>query len=251
MESSKCSWMSIHLFRFDEPAGAEDLVLPSPPTGAVIWKVGPDSPGPDSPLGVDGLPTGISPVWCIVGLYRDRAFADTVLDMGAMTFASFGKAIESWHCIARPIAHRGELNWLDRKQPGLVFDVNTVDPGGPMLVMTTAGFDLGPNTDMDRIRDWFANVVLARDSVDTMPGLMLRQIFGPIVPEDDGVTLTLWKNDSAMLRFAYQSVLHRKLVDRYKAEHTADRTSFTRFRPVRSSGTWGGVNPVVQAGLPG
>jgi hypothetical protein len=40
---------------------------------------------------------------------------------------------------------------------------------------------------------------------------------------------------------------HRTQIARYKSEKTADRTSFTRFRPLQTSGQWDGVDPIAVA----
>jgi hypothetical protein len=68
-------------------------------------------------------------------------------------------------------------------------------------------------------------------------------VFAPIDPLDDGVTMSLWRDEKAMFGFAYKPGEHRIQVDRQKQHQTVDRSSFTRFRLVRTAGAWGGVDP--------
>ena len=58
---------------------------------------------------------------------------------------------------------------------------------------------------------------------------------------------TVWRDDAAMSAFAYRPGEHRERIERYKREQTCDRTSFTRLRAVRTSGTWEGRCPVAAA----
>jgi hypothetical protein len=57
----------------------------------------------------------------------------------------------------------------------------------------------------------------------------------------------VWRDDASMSAFAYRAGEHRSQIERYKREQTADRTSFTRFRALRTSGSWNGSCPVGAA----
>jgi hypothetical protein len=74
----------------------------------------------------------------------------------------------------------------------------------------------------------------------TLPGNIVRANFNLRYLGVDGLTFTLWRDDAAMADAAYKAGIHRIQVDRYKTEHTADRSSFTRTRLLRSTGTWDG-----------
>lgn len=54
-------------------------------------------------------------------------------------------------------------------------------------------------------------------------------------------------DDPAMASVMYRPGLHREQIDRYKAETTADRTSFTRFRALKSCESWNAVGPITEA----
>ncbi|HYD25420.1 MAG TPA: DUF3291 domain-containing protein [Croceibacterium sp.] len=236
-----CRWVTLHWLRFPGIPARATLDLSRRPAGAACWKIGAD--GAAAPDG-SRLP---SEVWCAVGLYPGRADAEAAFaDPGAfMPFV--GATTEAWHALLLPVAHRGECNHLDRDAPGELLQPHDEDPGGPLIVMTTAGFVLGPALDMARVVEFRRQVDRVRAVAAAADGNLARQVFSPHTPGDDGVTLTVWRDDAAMSAFAYRPGDHRAQVERYKREQTADRTSFTRLRAVRTSGSWEGRDPVVAA----
>jgi len=234
-----CRWVTLHWLRFPDIRTPATLDLSRQPVGSMAWKIGAD--GAAAPDG-SRLP---SAVWCAVGLYRERMDAEAaVADPGAY-LPFLGEATEAWHALLLPVAHRGECNHLDRDHPGPMLAVHEHDPGGPLVAMTTAGFILGPQLDMARVADFRRNVDRVRATVAAAEGNVARQVFAPHTPGDDGVTMTVWRDDAAMSAFAYRPGEHRGQIDRYKREPTCDRTSFSRLRAVRTSGSWEGRCPVA------
>ena len=232
-----CRWATVHWVRFDGPRSADSLDLGGKPQGCASWKI-----GPDGKAAADGsrLPGN---VWCALGFYRSRADAEAAFE-GPETFLPFlEEASEYWQALLQPVSHKGECNHLDRARPGPMFEVADVDVGGPMFVMTTAGFDMAPGFDLRR-------VIRFRQSVDAMrevvaaAGSMAHQVFAPHTAGDDGVTMSVWRDKDHMTGFAYRSGPHRNRIDEHKGAAVMDRSSFTRFRAIRSSGVWGGVDPV-------
>ena len=152
------------------------------------------------------------------------------------------QTIESWHALLYPISHRGVVNWFGEFEAASEFVPVPNDPGGRLVVLTSAGFNaVAPNeiaADLPRRADFLRNVERVRAWYATLPSNLERAIF--TFPPLDGMTVTLWDSDEAMTQAAYAAGIHRTQVDRYKKEHTADRTSFTRARILRSVGTWDG-----------
>ena len=237
MTSTRCCWATIHWMRFPSPMRAESLDLSLAPTGAASWKI-----GPDSRLGHDGVRLPESDMWCGVAVYPDRGAADAAMDAPNTYLPFVANTLEAWHALLMPITHRGECNHLNRSNPGQLFDTARSDPGGPLLVLTTAGFNISPNMDMERVKDFRRNVDRVRVWMGDADGRLATQVFAPHTLGDDGVTMSLWRDDASMASFAYRPGVHRSQVDRYKAEHTTDRTSFTRCRIVRTVGQWGGTD---------
>ena len=241
MSQVSCKWASAHWIRFPSIETPETLDLSGRPSGASSWKIGADGPpGPD----IQRLPT---PIWAALGLYETRAAAEHAVDEPLLFMPFLERAEESWHALLQPFAHRGECNHLDPSKPGELFEIEGDDPGGPLMVMTSAGFNLGPDLDLGRVLDFRRNVDRAREQADGADGNLGHRVFTPHVPGEDGVTMTLWRDEAALFKFAYRPGLHRSLLDRHKVEPMADRSSFTRFRVLKSFGSWEGRDPTAAA----
>ena len=236
-----CRWATWHWLSFDRIRTPDTLDLSPRPIGAASWKLGPD--GSAAPDGTR-LPSN---VWCAVALFPDAADAERAFEEPSRYLPFLAETVESWHALLLPVAHRGECNHLDREAPGPILTGHDHDPGGPLLVMTTAGFVMGPQLDMARVFDFRNNVDRIRAVVEASDGNTARQVFAPHTLGDDGVTMSVWRDDATMSAFAYRAGEHRAQIDRYKREQTADRTSFTRFRAMRTSGSWNGCCPVEAA----
>ncbi len=72
-------------------------------------------------------------------------------------------------------------------------------------------------------------------------GRVASQVFTPHTVGDDGVTMSLWRSDTAMVNAMYRPGTHRTQIERHKRDVIVDRTSFTRFACFKRGG--GGVGP--------
>jgi hypothetical protein len=228
---------TVHWLEFDGVRLPTELALGGAPAECASFKI-----GPDGPVGPDGqrLP---SPVWCAVAVFERRASAERAF--GAPESFLPGGARQGWHALLLPVAHRGECNHLERGRPRALFEPADDDPGGPLFVMTTAGYVPPPS--LPRVIDFRVHVDKVRASLQSVEGCVASQVFAPHTLGDDGVTLSLWKSDAAMFEAMYRPGIHRVQVDRHKRDNLADRTSFTRFRVLATRGRWGGVDPVERA----
>lgn len=235
----KCRWATLHWIRFADVETPDSLDLSIRPRGAASWKIGPD--GPVGPQGLR-LPSN---VWCAVGLYPQREDAEALLDApdGCMPFLR--RSLEAWHALLKPVAHRGECNHLNPDEPGELFAIEGHDPGGRLVVMTTAGYRMGPDMDLGRVVEFRRNVDAVRDRMIVAPGNLAAQVFTPHVRGEDGCTTSIWRDDASMIAASYRPGPHRERVDRHMRQPMADRTSFTRFRALRSTGTWQGRDPIT------
>jgi hypothetical protein len=235
----KARYATAHRIRFQEVTTPEMLLLSDCPAGALSWKI-----GPSGPVGPDGyrLP---GDVWCAVGLYREFNDAQRALQATQEFMPFVRNAIESWHALLLPVMHRGESNHLDRDCPGTLFEVGKSDPGGACMVITTAGFQFGPELKIERVVDFRRNVDLTNEWIGKADGCLAGQVFTPHTYGDDGFTMSIWRDDTSMLAAAYRPGLHRSQIDRHKAENVFDRSSFTRFRVLDACGQWSGRNPVA------
>ena len=121
-------------------------------------------------------------------------------------------------------------------------------PDSAVVALTTVGWNLGAGLDMNRVREFGAGVLAVRASMTGVPGFRSQQsFFFPGVLECDPCTVTFWSDAPSIRAFAYGQGSHRRQLDRHRSDALADRTSFTRFRVVSSTGTWYGEDPVRTA----
>lgn len=233
----KAQYASVHRIRFHEVKTPEMLLLEGSPGGALSWKI-----GPSGEVGPNGyrLPAD---VWCAVGLYRDLDAAHAALETRQQFMPFLEDAIESWHALLLPTMHRGECNHLDRSQPDTLFEVGQADPGGVCMVLTTAGFQLGPDLKIERVIDFRKKVDLTNAWIGQADGCLANQVFTPHTVGDDGFTMSIWRDDASMLAAAYRPGFHRSQLDRHNAEAVMDRSSFSRCRILDAHGLWSGRNP--------
>lgn len=234
-----CRWALAHWVRYDGKRAAEHLDLSRRPAGCAAWTI-----GPDVPASTAAARSG-SQVWCAVAAFRDEEAAQAAFQQPERYLPDLSQASEAWHALLIPFAHKGECNHLDLAAPGLLFEPQP-DPGGPLFVTTTAGFELRSRSDFQRLIDFRRGVEAMRETVAAADGSLAHQVF---VAQDsyDGVTMSLWSDEKSMFSFAYKPGPHRVQVDRQNSEQTVDRSSFTRFRVVASAGHWGGVDPLSGA----
>jgi hypothetical protein len=151
-------------------------------------------------------------------------------------------AVEAWAAVLQPFRHTGESNLLDRVDGGPLFNTLTEPPGPnePIVIMTSAGWRR-KGIDPERIRVFANGVEATRAGMTDVAGLHSQQaFFFPGVLEYDPVTITTWRNADAMRAWAYGPGVHRQYLDRHRNQPMSDRTSFTRYRILQSTGTWYG-----------
>ena len=192
--------------------------------------------------------TGISPVWAALALYPEREAAEAAITNNTEFLPCLDVVAKSWHAALQPFAHRGEANYLDSNKPGLFLDPPETDPGGSLVAATTAGFDLRPNFDLERIKDFSLNLDKVLDWMASADGLITKHSLVSPDGSSEGFTVTIWRDDRAVLDFAYRPGVLRIQLERNKAEQTADRTTFTRCCATVAKGQWEGINPVEAAG---
>lgn len=229
----------LRLARFQQLRCAEDPATPLP--GAPLF----------SRVAADSRAAGTDPasreafVFLWYQLHRDEATAFEAFDGADAALPWMRGAAECWTAVLAPFRHYGEINHLGA--PGTVFDPLEEPPAdeAPVAVVTSAGWDPGPGFEMQRVLDFAAGVVAVRMSMSGVDGLHAQHsFFFPGVLKDDPITLTMWRSQAAMHRFAYGGGSHRHQMDKHRAgSPLSDRTSFTRFRVVRSAGRWHAGEP--------
>jgi hypothetical protein len=241
MSESNHDWIVFHRVRF--ASQIDGIGHPfAGPKGADAWRF-----YPACPLGEDGLPTFVSDEWGGFGIYPTREAAEEVFQDPEAHLGFLDKASEAFHALLSPYAHRGAVNWRGNVLENTCLAVGS-DPGGPLMVLTSAGYaNPGPG-DLPRMKKFVHEVRQILSYYSTLSENVRNAVFsGARVDGGDGVTTTLWKSDEAMMAAAYKTGHHRAQIDYHRDAALFDRSSFTRARIVASRGTWDGTDPVQEA----
>lgn len=232
-------WITIHHARFAEPVDAveQDFQVPANASCARL--------GLDTVQGDNGLLIAKSDIWGGWSICHSRSVAESIMSSPADHFRFRKNAVESWHALLVPYRHYGDVNWRGMIESGTAIRVGE-DPGGPLAVITTAGF---ASYDIDQappVASFISNVLRVREFIQSLKGNIRAVIFFPR-DDRDGITFTLWDSDASMVSAAYRQGLHRDFLLEHKTTPSFDRSSFTRARVIASAGTWDGTNPLEKA----
>jgi len=227
-------WITFHRLRFRQRVTSMERVF-TPVAGPDCWLF-----GPHYDVGPDGMLTGVSDIWGGVGIWHSQLAAEAMVTSPSDAMPWLEETVESWHCLAIPISHRGEVNWRGYVQKGDAVRKAPIDPDGPLIVLTSAGFISRDVATLPRIKRFVAGVVEVLDTFGTQASNVRRAAFRSSFDGRDGFTMSLWRSDEGMLHAAYNPSTHRSRIDENKEGLLSDRTSFTRLRVIQSWGDWDG-----------
>ena len=241
MPENSQDWLVMHRVVFKEKINGNGKPFPGP-DGADAWRF-----YPASPTGPDGMRTNISREWGGIGIYTSRDAAEAVYASPAEHLTFLDQTTEQWHALLVPYAHRGRVNWRGGVRDETSFTTAATDPGGPLLVLTSAGYENPGPGDVKRIKNFLEQVDNVVDFYASLPSNIRRAVYSGVgVEQIDGMTVSLWENDAAMMQAAYRPGLHKEQMDFHRNYDHFDRSSFTRTRILESKGTWDGSDPVAQ-----
>lgn len=231
---------TLHLARFADVVTLDPDDLGHRGGTAVAWIAGADNVAAGTP---STSPT--ASVWVGLGLHADERSATELFAAGTAAVPWSAGAAEHWVGLLAPMAHRGEVDWVDPLVPGPAFETATRRPTGPFVAVTSVGWILDERFDPTRVADFDIGVERVRAGMDDVDGLGAHHGFDVHGSSADGFTVTFWRDDTALRAFAYRPGEHQRQVDRFRALGTADRTSFTRFEVLDHRGTWRGGDPLA------
>ena len=235
------SWITVHRVRFAAPRNAKETGAPDGPVHAKAWRF-----GPDSPLGEDGIRTGVSDIWGGVAFYDTRDAAQTVIGDPSAHLGFLDDTVEHWHALAAVVAHRGDVDWSTADEPHPSLEPLPDDPGGVLAVVTTAGYDSKESAAPDRVRDFLKRVEDIIDWYGTLDANVVRALFNAVAAKE-GMTFSVWKSDRDMMTSAYRGGMHSDYIKCNQDTPMFDHSSFTRLRLLDSKGSWGGIDPRAEA----
>ncbi len=233
MDKKDHDWITLHRLRFAAPVAARNRSFP-PVAGASVWRF-----CPQHMPGEDGLVTLTSDIWGGMGIWDSRTEAEAMLADTGAAMPWLSEAVAAWHCLAIPYAHRGQVNWRGHVEEGTAIRPAPTDPGGPLVVVTSAGFLSRDANMLPRIRQFIEGVSEVMAWYGALPSNLRNDVFnGPDGRE--GFTCSLWRSDEAMREAAYHDGRHRTRMEESRAKLMFDYSSFTRLRAVHSHGDWDG-----------
>ena len=227
-------WISLHRVRFPSEISALERKF-SAPSLPECWRFCPS-------LNVDSdyLPTFISDTWGGLGIYNDRNAAETMVTAPQQHLPFLSETVEQWHALLLPFAHRGVVNWRGTVQDGLAIRPTFQKPEGPLVVITSAGFNSLRSDQRPRFARFNRGIQNVVKFYNQVEGNLRRDVFVGEFDRRDGFTVSIWQDANAMLQGAYHNGTHRILMDESCDGSFFDRSSFTRARLISSSGSWDG-----------
>ena len=209
-------------------------------------------------LGLDRLPLQRVPglaFWRLLGVGRGRVFdphADLQRSALFTVWNSYTdlKRFESQSRMMKSIQRRAEEVWTVHMRPVRwhgkwggrdPFVAMTPVPAaeaGPWIILTRA--TIYPT----KVRAFLSAVPSVAEQLLQQPDLINSVGVGeaPLLYQ---ATLSLWRTLPAVTLFAYSHERHADVVRRTRQEGWYREELFARFRPIASSGTWDGVDPLL------
>ena len=232
-------WVTLHRVRFPSAISALDRTFETP-TLPECWRF-----CPSQRLGDDDLPTWNSDIWCGLGIFDNPDDAEEMVSVPEKHLQLLSEATEQWHAVLIPITHRGEVNWRGMVEDGTAVRTNNDAPAGPLVVITTAGFLSRDPDQIPRIARFARGVQDVIEFYNGNDDNVRTDVFNGGFDQREGFTVSLWRDDKAMMQAAYWEGTHRTLMDESRDGSLFDRSSFTRARIISSNGSWDG-DPVPE-----
>lgn len=234
MTAESHHWITLHRVRFPSEISARERTFGAPNLPE-CWRF-----CPSQRLGEDDMPTWNSDIWCGLGIYDSREDAEAMVSAPLEHLQFLSEATEQWHALLIPVTHRGEVNWRGNVEGGTAVRTKNDAPSGPLVVITTAGFLSREPDQIPRIARFARGV---QDVIKFYNGIndnVRTDVFNGGFDQREGFTVSLWRDDKAMMKAAYWDGTHRTLMDESRNGSLFDRSSFTRARIISSNGSWDG-----------
>ena len=172
--------------------------------------------------------------WALFAVWEDERALDAFVAGSEVAARWRALAQESWHVALEPVQAHGAwggsnpLAGHDRARPA---------DDEPVAVLTRA--TIRPR----RLVPFYRAILAPSQRLAAAPGVLASLGAGewPLARQ---ATFSLWSSLGAMRDYAYATGEHRDVIARTRAEGWYSEELFARFRPLRSWGTWDGVDPL-------
>ncbi|MFP5320865.1 MAG: spheroidene monooxygenase [Acidimicrobiia bacterium] len=172
--------------------------------------------------------------WAVFATWDDEAAARRFVEGSLPT--RWDDADERFDVLLRPLGAHGSWDGVD---PIAGAEPPTGDVDGPVAVLTRA-------TVRVRALPAFLRAVPPVDAhLQGVDGLLAAVGIGEL-PVGQQATFSLWRDAATVQRFAYRSAEHAEVVRRTRDDDWYGEEWFARFRPIASTGTWDGHDPLAR-----
>ncbi|MGK2929157.1 MAG: spheroidene monooxygenase [Acidimicrobiales bacterium] len=174
--------------------------------------------------------------WAIFAVWDGPADLDRFRSHHRLSCRWDRSAIERYDVTLQPLVARGSWDGAD-PLAGAGISGDREDPGGPVAVLTRAAVR------WTKVPAFLRAVPGVDATPGTTDGLLATAGIGEL-PVGRQATFSLWRDVDAVRAFAYRGPAHADVIRRTRDEGWYGEEWFARFRPLRSSGTWDGSDPL-------
>jgi len=180
---------------------------------------------------------GIKPNFRRYGLictWTSEEAADAFLNSSALMQTYRNHTDEIWTVKLLPYQAHGQWDRQEPFAPALAEKYSS----GPIAVLTRASIN------WTALPSFWRFVPRASKALDTASGLICSIGLGelPLVRQ---ATFSVWESEEMMKQYAYRNTLHQEVMRRTRSESWYSEELFARFKPISSTGTWAGSDPLA------
>lgn len=165
--------------------------------------------------------------------WQTEANADAFLQNSALMQEYRQHTHETWTIKLYPYQQHGQWDGQEPFTPTLPEKYES----GPIAVLTRASIN------WRALPGFWRFVPSTSKALENAEGLICSIGLGEL-PFIRQATFSVWESVEAMKNFAYKSPLHQEVMRRTRSENWYSEELFARFKPVASTGTWNGIDPV-------
>ena len=186
-----------------------------------------------------GRELGFSPfpdwgVYALLGVWDDEKSAEFFFEEATVFQQYKANSAEQWTVFMKPLSTKGLWSGSNPFVKSSELDRNNA----LIAVITRATIKPGK-----LLQFWRYVPISQRPIKKGCPGLIYTKGIGE-APLFQMATFSIWESLDALKNFAYNSPEHNEAIKRTKQIDWYKEEMFTRFQPCKSTGTWGGLNPL-------
>jgi hypothetical protein len=173
--------------------------------------------------------------WALFAVWEDERALDGFLERSPVAARWADLGAERWHVALEPVQAHGAWGGSNPLANGR--RLAKLDPAEPVAILTRA--TIRPR----RLVPFYRAILPPSRRLAEAPGV-LASVGAGEWPLARQATFSVWSSLADVQAYAYADGTHRDVIARTRAEGWYSEELFARFRPLRSHGTWDGVDPL-------